>query len=92
MTAKLPGLVLAARQLGFRSLLISLALGRKLQDWEVSLRGAIAMEPDHISAYALVIKKARWGAGSRGELPMPTMRPRNIRIADHLLGGGYATV
>ena len=72
---KLPGLVLAARQLGLDVSvdLIYGAPGESLQDWEVSLREAIAMEPDHISAYALVIEEGtKMGAQvARGELPMP---------------------
>ena len=95
--AKLPGLVLAARQLGLDVSvdLIYGAPGESLQDWEVSLREAIAMEPDHISAYALVIEEGtKMGAQvARGELPMPDPddEASKYEIADRLLGeAGYA--
>ncbi len=92
--AKLPGLVLAARQLGLDVSvdLIYGAPGESLQDWEVSLREAIAMEPDHISAYALVIEEGtKMGAQvARGELPMPDPddEASKYEIADRLAGGG----
>ena len=95
--AKLPGLVLAARQLGLDVSvdLIYGAPGESLYDWEVSLREAISMEPDHISAYALVIEEGtKMGAQvARGELPMPDPddEASKYEIADRLLGeAGYA--
>ncbi len=33
------------------------APGETLGDWEVSLRQAIGMHPDHISAYSLIIEE-----------------------------------
>ena len=95
--AKLPGLVLAARLLGLDVSvdLIYGAPGESLQDWEVSLREAISMEPDHISAYALVIEEGtKMGVQvARGELPMPDPddEASKYEIADRLLGeAGYA--
>ena len=94
--AKLPGLVGAARRLGLDVSvdLIYGAPGESLTDWQTSLEEAIAMEPDHISAYALVIEEGtKMGAQvARGELPMPDPddEASKYEIADRLLGeAGY---
>jgi len=94
--AKLPGLVGAARRLGLDVSvdLIYGAPGESLTDWQTSLEEAIAMEPDHISAYALVIEEGtKMGAQvARGQLPMPDPddEASKYEIADRLLGeAGY---
>ena len=90
--AKLPGLVGAARRLGLDVSvdLIYGAPGESLTDWQTSLEEAIAMEPDHISAYALVIEEGtKMGAQvARGQLPMPDPddEASKYEIADRLLG------
>lgn len=73
--ARVPEAVGWARQAG---LAVSLDLiygtpGESLADWEASLRAAIEMAPDHISAYALVIEPGTKMAAQvrRGQLPMP---------------------
>ena len=68
--------------------------GESLADWEVSLRAAIAMAPDHISAYALVIEEGtKMGAlVARSELPVPDPDDEadKYELANELLGaGGY---
>ncbi|WP_299062589.1 radical SAM family heme chaperone HemW [uncultured Actinomyces sp.] len=95
--AKLPGLVGAARRLGLDVSvdLIYGAPGESLTDWQTSLEEAIAMEPDHISAYALVIEEGtKMGAQvARGQLPMPDPddEASKYEIADRLLGeAGYS--
>jgi putative oxygen-independent coproporphyrinogen III oxidase len=47
--------------------------GESLADWRLSLDTAIAAEPDHVSAYALVVEPGTRLAGRvrRGELPAP---------------------
>ncbi|MFC7789578.1 radical SAM family heme chaperone HemW [Microbacterium sp. MAHUQ-60] len=49
------------------------APGESLSDWEQSLDAALALEPDHISAYALIIEDGTKLARQirRGEVPAP---------------------
>lgn len=72
---RVPQVVDWARQAGLQ---VSLDLiygtpGESLADWEASLRSAVEMAPDHVSAYALVVEPGtKMGAQvRRGELPMP---------------------
>lgn len=46
--------------------------GEELQDWQTSLEAALALEPDHLSAYALIIEDGTALARRmrRGEVPM----------------------
>lgn len=67
--------VAAARDAG---LAVSLDLiygtpGESLADWRVSLDSALALEPDHVSAYALVVEEGTRLAAQvrRGEVPAP---------------------
>ena len=47
--------------------------GESLADWETSLESALACEPDHVSAYSLIVEDGTALARRvrRGELPMP---------------------
>ena len=47
--------------------------GESLADWERSLDAALACEPDHVSAYSLIVEEGTALARRvrRGELPMP---------------------
>ncbi|GAA1598361.1 radical SAM family heme chaperone HemW [Kribbella sancticallisti] len=47
--------------------------GESLEDWRVSLESALSAEPDHVSAYALIVEDGTQLARRvrRGELPMP---------------------
>ncbi|GAA1578808.1 MULTISPECIES: radical SAM family heme chaperone HemW [Kribbella] len=47
--------------------------GESLDDWRVSLESALSAEPDHVSAYALIVEDGTQLARRirRGELPMP---------------------
>jgi oxygen-independent coproporphyrinogen-3 oxidase len=67
--------VAAARSAG---LAVSLDLiygapGESLEDWRTSVRTALALEPDHLSAYALIIEDGTQLARRirRGEVPAP---------------------
>lgn len=68
--------------------------GETLADWETSLRAAVGMTPDHVSAYALVVEEGtRMGARvSRGDLPEPDPddEATKYETADRILGeAGY---
>lgn len=49
------------------------APGESLADWETSVRTAVALDPDHISAYALIVEEGTQLARQirRGEVPEP---------------------
>lgn len=71
------------------------APGESLADWRASLEAAIALDPDHISAYALVVEEGtKMGAQvRRGELPLPDDDDEadKYELADALLAeAGYA--
>ena len=84
--------VAAAREAG---LAVSLDLiygtpGETLEQWRTSLETAIALQPDHISAYALTVEEGTKLAARvrRGELPRPTDDDEadKYELADELLG------
>lgn len=87
----------AAREAGLK---VSLDLiygtpGESLSDWRASLEAAIALAPDHVSAYALVIEPGtRMGAQlRRGEIAAvdPDVQAPMYELADTLLTeAGYA--
>ncbi len=83
--------VAAAREVG---LAVSLDLiygtpGETLEQWRTSLETAIALEPDHLSAYALTVEEGTKLAARvrRGELPRPTDDDEadKYELADELL-------
>ena len=70
------------------------APGESLDDWRRSLETAIALAPDHVSAYALIIEDGTKLARQirRGEVPAPDddLQADMYELADDLLaGGGY---
>lgn len=70
------------------------APGESLADWRASLEAAIALAPDHLSAYALIVEEGtRLGAQvRRGEVPEPDEDDLadKYELADALLAGaGY---
>jgi putative oxygen-independent coproporphyrinogen III oxidase len=79
--ARVPDVVGWARAAGFEPRQggsISLDLiygtpGESVADWETSLDAALACEPDHVSAYSLIVEEGTALARRvrRGELPMP---------------------
>ena len=64
--------------------------GESLADWETSVRAALSYDPDHISAYALVVEEGtKMGAQvARGELPTPDPddEAAKYELVDELLG------
>ncbi|MFP5283356.1 MAG: radical SAM family heme chaperone HemW [Actinomycetes bacterium] len=65
-----------AKTAGFASTSLDLIYGtpgESLTDWRTSLEAALAAEPDHVSAYALVVEDGTRLAARvrRGELPAP---------------------
>ena len=78
--------VAEARAVGFEHVSLDLIYGTPGEsddDWRASLDAAIAAEPDHISAYSLIVEDGTRLAGrvARGELP----RPDDDVLADRYL-------
>ncbi|PUA80413.1 radical SAM family heme chaperone HemW [Nocardioides currus] len=73
---RVPAAVAWARAAGFEEVSLDLIYGtpgESLSDWETSLDAALACEPDHVSAYSLIVEDGTALARRvrRGELPMP---------------------
>jgi putative oxygen-independent coproporphyrinogen III oxidase len=73
---RVPQAVRWARQAGFGQVSLDLIYGtpgESLDDWRTSLRQALECEPDHVSAYALIVEDGTALARRirRGELPAP---------------------
>jgi len=89
----IPGVVAAAKAAGLQTSidLIYGTPGESLDDWSLSLEAAIALETDHISAYALILEEGTALARrvSRGEVPTPDddLEADMYELADQLLGG-----
>jgi putative oxygen-independent coproporphyrinogen III oxidase len=90
--------VAEARAAGFEHVSLDLIYGTPGEsddDWRASLDAAIAAEPDHVSAYSLIVEDGTRLAGrvARGELPRPdddVLADRYL-IADSVLGdAGFA--
>ncbi|WP_438352861.1 radical SAM family heme chaperone HemW [Microbacterium sp. CJ88] len=64
--------------------------GESINDWRDSLKTALALEPDHVSAYALIIEEGTQLARRirRGELAAPDddLQADMYELADDLLG------
>jgi len=65
--------------------------GESLEDWRTSLESALSADPDHVSAYALIVEDGTQLARRirRGELPMPDdddLADKYV-LADELLSG-----
>ncbi|MEJ1110748.1 MULTISPECIES: radical SAM family heme chaperone HemW [unclassified Kribbella] len=65
--------------------------GESLDDWRLSLESALSADPDHVSAYALIVEDGTQLARRirRGELPMPDdddLADKYV-LADELLSG-----
>ncbi|KAA1423661.1 coproporphyrinogen III oxidase [Mumia zhuanghuii] len=74
--ARLPDVVRWAREAGFVQVSVDLIYGtpgESLADWERSLDTALALGPDHVSAYALIVEDGTALARrvSRGEIAAP---------------------
>lgn len=74
--ARVPGVVADARAAGFDQISLDLIYGTPGEsgaDWVASVEAALACEPDHVSAYSLIVEDGTALARrvKRGELPMP---------------------
>ncbi|MEJ7636247.1 radical SAM family heme chaperone HemW [Aeromicrobium sp.] len=74
--AGVPQAVRWAREAGFEQLSVDLIYGtpgESMDDWRASVEQAIELEPDHISAYALIVEDGTAFARKvrRGEVAMP---------------------
>jgi oxygen-independent coproporphyrinogen-3 oxidase len=72
---RVPQVVAWAREAGFDEVSLDLIYGtpgESLADWQASLDSALACEPDHLSAYALIVEEGTALARQvkRGEVPM----------------------
>ncbi len=73
---RVPAVLEWARQAGFDDISLDLIYGtpgESLKDWEMSLEAALSCNPDHVSAYSLIVEDGTALARRvrRGELPMP---------------------
>jgi len=73
---RVPAVVGWARDAGFDQVSLDLIYGtpgESLTDWAASLDTALACEPDHVSAYSLIVEDGTAMARQvrRGDLPMP---------------------
>lgn len=74
--ARVPQALAWAREAGFEQVSLDLIYGtpgESAADWQASLDAALACEPDHVSAYSLIVEDGTALARRvrRGELPMP---------------------
>ncbi|NUW40353.1 radical SAM family heme chaperone HemW [Nonomuraea rhodomycinica] len=82
-----------ARKAGFEHVNLDLIYstpGESDDDWRASLAAAVEAEPDHVSAYSLIVEDGTRLAARirRGELPMPDddVAADRYQIADAMLG------
>lgn len=73
---RVPAVVEWARTAGFEQVSLDLIYGtpgESLADWETSLEAALACEPDHVSAYSLIVEEGTALARRvrHGDLPLP---------------------
>lgn len=87
----LPIVVTAAKQAGLAASvdLIYGAPGETLEEWRTSIQAAIALEPDHISAYSLIVedgtKLARQIKSGQLAEPDEDLQADKYELADELL-------
>jgi putative oxygen-independent coproporphyrinogen III oxidase len=87
----------AARDAGYDNVNLDLiygAEGEALESWEATLREAVDLAPEHLSAYALTIEPAtplgRKVAGGIAPMPDPDLQADMFELACELLGeAGY---
>ncbi len=90
--------VAEARAAGFVSVSLDLIYGtpgESLADWATTVDAALAAEPDHVSAYALIVEDGTRLAARvrRGELPMTDdddLADKYLLAEEKLVGAGYA--
>jgi oxygen-independent coproporphyrinogen-3 oxidase len=91
--ARVPDAVRWAREAGFEQVSLDLIYGtpgESMADWRTSLDQAVALEPDHVSAYALIVEDGTAFARKvrRGEVVMPDddETADKYLLADEVLG------
>jgi oxygen-independent coproporphyrinogen-3 oxidase len=91
--ARVPQAVAWARATGFEQISLDLIYGtpgETLDDWHTSLDAALACEPDHVSAYSLIVEEGTALARQvrSGALPMPDEDDLADKylLADEVLG------
>lgn len=92
--SRVPQAVRWAREAGFEQVSVDLIYGtpgESLADWRHSLEQALVLDPDHVSAYALIVEQGTALARriARGELPAPDddLAADKYLLADDVLGG-----
>ena len=93
---RVPKVVEWAREAGFEQLSLDLIYGTPGEspaDWEASVDAALACEPDHVSAYSLIVEEGTALARrvKRGELPMPDeddLADKYVLADERLAGAG----
>jgi oxygen-independent coproporphyrinogen-3 oxidase len=94
---RIPGVVEAARAAGFDSVSLDLIYGTPGEspaDWRTSLDAVLAVRPDHVSAYALIVEEGTKLAAQvrRGTVPMPDdddLADKYLVAEEVLAGAGY---
>ena len=94
---RVPKVVTWARAAGFDGVSLDLIYGtpgETQDDWRRSLHAALETEPDHVSAYALVVEEGTRMAAQvrRGEIPAPDdddLADRYLLADDVLTAAGY---
>ena len=89
--------VAEARAVGFEDVSLDLIYGtpgESAEDWRTTLDAALAAEPDHVSAYALIVEDGTPLARRirRGELPMPDdddLADKYLAVDEALTAAGY---
>ncbi|WP_435771090.1 radical SAM family heme chaperone HemW [Nocardioides sp. SYSU DS0651] len=93
---RVPAVVAAARAAGFDQVSVDLIYGTPGEtgaDWATTLDAALACEPDHVSAYSLIVEDGTALARRvrRGELPMPDdddLADKYLQADDRLTAAG----
>ena len=94
---RVPAAVGWAREAGFGGVSLDLIYGTPGEaqaDWAQSLRAAVDIDPDHVSAYALVVEEGTRLAAAvrRGELPAPDdddLADKYLMAEEVLTAAGY---
>ena len=67
------------------------AHGESLADWEATVRGVVALEPDHVSAYGLTVEAGTPLADDRDRHPDDDLQAEMYECVDDILGSfGFA--
>ena len=96
--ARVPEAVRWAREVGFEQVSVDLIYGtpgESVDDWAASLDHALGLEPDHVSAYALIVEEGTALARqvARGEIPPPdddAMADKYLMADDVLTSAGLS--